>query len=58
MFVFCTQLLPFVGEELTTVQVEPCSPAVAKERKEVLEVCSTSTPLVCAGVDPKNLLDK
>ncbi|XP_044026533.1 mediator of RNA polymerase II transcription subunit 30-like isoform X2 [Siniperca chuatsi] len=32
-----TELLPYVGEELVTVKVEPCSPAVNQERKEVLE---------------------
>lgn len=38
--ILCPQLLPYVGEELVTVKVEPCSPAVNQERKEVLEVCS------------------
>lgn len=33
------QLVPYVGEELVSVKVEPCSPAVIQERKEVLEVC-------------------
>lgn len=36
----CPQLLPYVGEELVSVKVEPCSPAVNQERKEVLEVRS------------------
>ncbi|KAG8005350.1 Mediator of RNA polymerase II transcription subunit 30 [Nibea albiflora] len=30
-------LLPYVGEELVSVKVEPCSPAVNQERREVLE---------------------
>ncbi|XP_033492103.1 mediator of RNA polymerase II transcription subunit 30 [Epinephelus lanceolatus] len=32
-----SELLPYVGEELVSVKVEPCSPAVNQERKEVLE---------------------
>lgn len=40
LYVFCVQILPYVGEELVSVRVEPCSPAVNQERKEVLEVCS------------------
>ncbi|XP_010774093.1 mediator of RNA polymerase II transcription subunit 30 isoform X1 [Notothenia coriiceps] len=31
------EILPYVGEELLSVKVEPCSPAVNQERKEVLE---------------------
>uniref|UniRef100_A0A8C6MG51 Mediator of RNA polymerase II transcription subunit 30 n=1 Tax=Nothobranchius furzeri TaxID=105023 RepID=A0A8C6MG51_NOTFU len=31
------ELVPYVGEELVSVQVEPCSPAVLQERREVLE---------------------
>ncbi|XP_054619006.1 mediator of RNA polymerase II transcription subunit 30-like isoform X2 [Dunckerocampus dactyliophorus] len=31
------ELVPYVGEELVNVRVEPCSPAVHQERKEVLE---------------------
>ncbi|XP_031722188.1 mediator of RNA polymerase II transcription subunit 30 [Anarrhichthys ocellatus] len=32
-----SELLPYVGEELVTVKVEPCSSAVNQERREVLE---------------------
>uniref|UniRef100_A0AAQ4S7M1 Mediator of RNA polymerase II transcription subunit 30 n=1 Tax=Gasterosteus aculeatus aculeatus TaxID=481459 RepID=A0AAQ4S7M1_GASAC len=32
-----SELLPYVGEELVNVKVEPCSSAVNQERKEVLE---------------------
>ncbi|XP_030645327.1 mediator of RNA polymerase II transcription subunit 30 [Chanos chanos] len=32
-----TELIPYVGEEMTPVPVEPCSPAVIEERQEVLE---------------------
>lgn len=32
-----TELLPYVGEEITTIKVEPCGPAVNLERQEVLE---------------------
>ncbi|XP_034400459.1 mediator of RNA polymerase II transcription subunit 30 isoform X1 [Cyclopterus lumpus] len=32
-----SKLLPYVGEELVTIKVEPCSAAVNQERKEVLE---------------------
>ncbi|XP_031151757.1 mediator of RNA polymerase II transcription subunit 30 isoform X1 [Sander lucioperca] len=35
-----SELLPFVGEELVSIKVEPCSSAVNQERKEVLEVFS------------------
>lgn len=38
--VYCPQLLPYVGEEVVSGKVEPCSPAVYQERNEVLEVCS------------------
>lgn len=31
------ELVPFVGEELMSVKVESCSPAIIQERKEVLE---------------------
>ncbi|XP_043073138.1 mediator of RNA polymerase II transcription subunit 30-like [Puntigrus tetrazona] len=31
------ELVPYVGEETTSVRVEPCSPAVIQERQEVLE---------------------
>lgn len=31
------ELVPYVSEELVSVKVEPCSPAVIQERKEVLE---------------------
>lgn len=34
----CVQLVPYAGEELVSVRVEPCSPAVIQERNEVLEV--------------------
>uniref|UniRef100_A0A3Q4HJ90 Mediator of RNA polymerase II transcription subunit 30 n=1 Tax=Neolamprologus brichardi TaxID=32507 RepID=A0A3Q4HJ90_NEOBR len=30
-------LVPYAGEELVSVRVEPCSPAVIQERNEVLE---------------------
>lgn len=33
-----SQIVPYVGEELVNVRVEPCSPSVHQERKEVLEV--------------------
>ncbi|XP_056276800.1 mediator of RNA polymerase II transcription subunit 30-like isoform X1 [Pseudoliparis swirei] len=32
-----SKLLPYVGEELVTIKVEPCSAAVNQERKEVLQ---------------------
>lgn len=32
-----SELLPYVGEELVTIKVEPCSAAVNQERKEVLQ---------------------
>lgn len=32
------QLVPYVGEDLVSVRVEPCSPTVSQERQEVLEV--------------------
>lgn len=32
-----TELVPYVGEELMSVKVESCSPAIIQERKEVLE---------------------
>ncbi|XP_077404974.1 mediator of RNA polymerase II transcription subunit 30 isoform X2 [Vanacampus margaritifer] len=32
-----SELVPYVGEELVNVRVEPCSPSVHQERKEVLE---------------------
>ncbi|KAM8840446.1 mediator of RNA polymerase II transcription subunit 30 isoform 1-T1 [Spinachia spinachia] len=38
-----SELLPYVGEELVNVKVEPCSSTVNQERKEVLEVCSFLT---------------
>ncbi|XP_051991982.1 mediator of RNA polymerase II transcription subunit 30-like [Xyrauchen texanus] len=31
------ELVPYVGEEIASVRVEPCSPAVIQERQEVLE---------------------
>ncbi|KAM9385603.1 mediator of RNA polymerase II transcription subunit 30 [Pholidichthys leucotaenia] len=31
------ELLPYLGEELVSVRVEPCNPAVIQERDEVLE---------------------
>ncbi|XP_018603393.1 mediator of RNA polymerase II transcription subunit 30 [Scleropages formosus] len=31
------ELVPYLGEEVTPVRVEPCSPAVIQERQEVLE---------------------
>ncbi|XP_061839131.1 mediator of RNA polymerase II transcription subunit 30 [Nerophis lumbriciformis] len=31
------ELVPYIGEELVNFRVEPCSPAVHQERKEVLE---------------------
>lgn len=31
------ELVPYVGEELMSVKVESCSPAIIQERKEVLE---------------------
>ncbi|KAL3984072.1 E3 ubiquitin-protein ligase [Sarotherodon galilaeus] len=31
------ELVPYAGEELVSVRVEPCSPTVIQERKEVLE---------------------
>ncbi|CAB1351220.1 unnamed protein product [Coregonus sp. 'balchen'] len=32
-----SELVPYVGEEIAPVRVEPCSPAVNQERQEVLE---------------------
>ncbi|XP_060798974.1 mediator of RNA polymerase II transcription subunit 30-like [Neoarius graeffei] len=31
------ELVPYVGEEMAPVRVEPCSPAVTQDKKEVLE---------------------
>uniref|UniRef100_A0A3Q3DGE7 Mediator of RNA polymerase II transcription subunit 30 n=1 Tax=Hippocampus comes TaxID=109280 RepID=A0A3Q3DGE7_HIPCM len=31
------ELVPYVGEELVNVRVEPCSPSVHQERKDILE---------------------
>ncbi|KAL2080214.1 hypothetical protein ACEWY4_024007 [Coilia grayii] len=31
------ELVPYVGEEMAPVPVEPCSPAVSQERREMLE---------------------
>lgn len=38
------QLVPYVGEDLVSVRVEPCSPAVSQERQEVLEVGGVAAP--------------
>lgn len=39
-FVCFTQLVPYIGEEMAVVRVEPCSPAVTQDKQEVLEVCT------------------
>lgn len=35
-----TQLVPYAGEEMAAVRVEPCSSAVSQDKQEVLEVCT------------------
>ncbi|XP_061597067.1 mediator of RNA polymerase II transcription subunit 30-like isoform X1 [Cololabis saira] len=50
------ELLPFVGEELVTVRVEPCSPAVNQERQEVLEIRQKNQEMKVLMDQMRNLL--
>lgn len=44
--------MPYVGEELVSIRMESCSPAISQEKSEVLEVCSYRAFLQTALNDP------
>ncbi|XP_059206026.1 mediator of RNA polymerase II transcription subunit 30-like isoform X2 [Centropristis striata] len=51
-----SELVPYVGEELVTVKVEPCSSGINQERKEVLEVRQKNQEMKVLMDQMRNLL--
>eukprot|EP00066_Takifugu_rubripes_P029282 XP_011618548.1 PREDICTED: mediator of RNA polymerase II transcription subunit 30-like isoform X2 [Takifugu rubripes] len=50
------ELVPFVGEELVSVRMESCSPAISQEKSEVLEVRQKNQEMKVLMDQMRNLL--